>query len=109
VNSAFRVDNYKDDIETAVCWKAAGQIPTKPDYGRNGIRHMGGRSLGEATTRIVRTFGVDANGKAASEMNHKGERTDATPRDAYGWVGDRRGVVRRFLFELLRPGATERG
>jgi hypothetical protein len=37
--------------------------------------------LGEATTRNVGTFGVDANGKATSGMNHKGERTDATPRD----------------------------
>jgi hypothetical protein len=29
----------------------------------------------------VGTFGVDANGKAASGMNHEGERTNATPRD----------------------------
>jgi RNA-directed DNA polymerase len=28
----------------------------------------------------VGTFGVDANGKAPSGLNHKGERTDATPR-----------------------------
>jgi RNA-directed DNA polymerase len=28
----------------------------------------------------VGTFGVDANGKATSGMNHKGERTDAAPR-----------------------------
>ena len=31
--------------------------------------------------RNVGTFGVDANGKAASGLNHEGERTDATPRD----------------------------
>ena len=37
--------------------------------------------MDEATTRNVGTFGVDANGKAASGLNHEGERTDATPRD----------------------------
>jgi RNA-directed DNA polymerase len=63
-----------------VCQKIAGQVPTEPDYGRNGIRHIGGLILGEATTRNVGTFGVDANGKAASGMNHEGERTNATPR-----------------------------
>jgi hypothetical protein len=31
--------------------------------------------------RNVGTFGVDANGKATSGLNHEGERTDATPRD----------------------------
>jgi len=31
--------------------------------------------------RNVGTFGVDANGKVASGLNHEGERTDATPRD----------------------------
>ena len=36
--------------------------------------------MSEAITRNVGTFGVDANGKAASGLNHKGERTDATPR-----------------------------
>jgi hypothetical protein len=36
--------------------------------------------LGEAATRNVGTFGVDANGKVTSGMNHEGERTDATPR-----------------------------
>jgi hypothetical protein len=30
--------------------------------------------------RYVGTFGVDASGKAASGLNHEGERTDATPR-----------------------------
>jgi len=37
--------------------------------------------LGEAITRNVRNFGVDANGEAASGLNHEGESTDATPRD----------------------------
>jgi hypothetical protein len=67
--------------KTAVCQKAAGQVPTEPGYGRNGIRHIGGLILSEAITRNVGTFGVDANGKAASGLNHGGERTDATPRD----------------------------
>lgn len=37
--------------------------------------------MGEATTRNVGTFGVDANGEATSGGNHEGERTNATPRD----------------------------
>ena len=36
--------------------------------------------MSEAITRNVGTFGVDANGKASSGLNHKGERTNATPR-----------------------------
>ena len=36
--------------------------------------------MGEATTRNVGTFGVDANGEVTSGRNHEGERTDATPR-----------------------------
>jgi hypothetical protein len=61
--------------------RSRDKFPTKPDYGRNGIRHIGGLILGEATIQNVGTFGVDANGKATSGLNHKGERTDATPRD----------------------------
>ena len=41
---------------------------------------MGGLILSEAIMRNVGTFGVDANGKATSGLNHKGERTDATSR-----------------------------
>ena len=52
-----------------------------PGYGRGGIRHIGDLILNEAITRNVGTFGVDANGKAPSGLNHEGERTDATPRD----------------------------
>jgi RNA-directed DNA polymerase len=36
--------------------------------------------VGEATTRNVGTFGVDANGEATSGGNHEGERTNAAPR-----------------------------
>jgi len=37
--------------------------------------------LGEAITRNMGTFGVDANGGATSGLNHEGESTNATPRD----------------------------
>ena len=37
--------------------------------------------MGEAITRNVGTFGVDANGEATSGLNHEGESTNATPRD----------------------------
>jgi RNA-directed DNA polymerase len=36
--------------------------------------------LGEAVSRNVGTFGVDANGEVTSGLNHEGESTDATPR-----------------------------
>ena len=45
------------------------------------------------------TFGVDANGKAASGMNHKGERTDATPR----------GGASRSSNEVRESGRSEGG
>ena len=38
--------------------------------------------------RNVGTFGVDANGKATSGLNHEGERTDATPRDGAPRMSD---------------------
>ena len=34
------------------------------------------------------TFGVDANGEAASGLNHEGESTDATPRDGAPRMSD---------------------
>jgi len=37
--------------------------------------------LGEAITRNVGNFGVDANGKVTSGLNHEDESTDATPSD----------------------------
>ena len=37
--------------------------------------------MGEAVSRNVGTFGVDANGEVTSGLNHEGESTDATPRD----------------------------
>jgi len=60
----------------------------EPVYGRSGIRHIGGLILGEAITWNVGTFGVDANGEAASGLNHKGESTDATPRDGAPRMSD---------------------
>jgi hypothetical protein len=65
-------------METAVCQKAAAQVPTEPGYGRDGIRHIGGLILSEAITRNVGTFGVDANGKAPSGLNHKGNHRQPT-------------------------------
>jgi hypothetical protein len=47
----------------------------------------------------VGTFGVDANGKAASGLNHEGERTDATPRDG----------VLRSSEEVCESGRSEGG
>ena len=51
----------------------------------------------EAITWNVGTFGVDANEEAASALNHKGESTDATPRD---------GAPRMALWQLKAPSAS---
>jgi RNA-directed DNA polymerase len=47
----------------------------------------------------VGTFGVDANGKAASGLNHEGERTEATPR----------GGIPRSSDEVRESGWSEGG
>ena len=44
--------------------------------------------MGEAITRNVGNFGVDANGEATSGLNHEGESTDATPRGGLPRISD---------------------
>jgi hypothetical protein len=50
VNHRFSCRKEQDDIKTAVCQKTAGLAPTKPAYGRRGIRHIDGLILTEAIT-----------------------------------------------------------
>ena len=55
----------------------AGVAPTKPVYGRSGIRHERWPELAtEAVKRNVGTGDTDANGEATSGSNHEGESTD---------------------------------
>src|SRR5258707_12313158 len=56
----------------------AGLAPTKPAYGRSGIRHERWPELAkEAVKRNGGTRDTDANGEATRGSNHEGESTKA--------------------------------
>ena len=65
-------------MKTFVCKRLRHEfrrnLPTR------GTVSIGGLSLGKAIMPNVGTFVVDANGEAASGLNHKRESTDATPK-----------------------------
>ena len=93
--------------------RSRDKFPTKPDYGRNGIRHIGGLISGEAIIRNMGTFGADANGEATSGMNHKGESTNAAPRGGTPRSSEEVGESRRseggVCSEATSVGSTRKG
>ena len=58
---------HRDDVKTAGESLLRDQAPTKPVYGRSGIRHERWPELvREAVKRNVGTWNLDANGEATS-------------------------------------------
>jgi RNA-directed DNA polymerase len=69
--------------------------------------------LGEAVSRNVGTFGVDANGEVTSGLNHEDESTNATPRDGTSRssdeVGESRSSEGGVCSEAKSVGSTSNG
>jgi RNA-directed DNA polymerase len=69
--------------------------------------------LGEAVSRNVGTFGVDANGEVTSGLNHEGESTNAAPRDgtprSSDEVGESRWSKGGVCSEAKSVGSTSNG
>ncbi len=69
--------------------------------------------MGEAVSRNVGTFGVDANGEVTSGLNHEEESTDAAPRDgtlrSSGEVGESRWSEGGVCSEAKSVGPTSNG
>ena len=111
--SPFLMSKEYRRYQNRVVVRTAGQVPTGPVYGRNGIRHIGGLISGEAIIRNMGTFDADANGEATSGMNHEGESTNAAPRGGTPRSSDEVGESRRseggVCSEATSIGPTRKG